>query len=230
MATIKQIKKRNGSIATFDQNKITEAIWKAAQSVGGTNKELAENIAIQVVTVLEVFFKDPANVPTVEQIQDLVEKILIEKGHAKTAKAYILYRHKRQEVREKTIGFTKKSAEILPPPIQIAEKASISKNAQLTELTQAIKEAETHLATLKKLQEVWLRNDTTPKAEGEKTQDRNIDKPEEEKKKSAVLVSLPPIKAFKAADANTQLSFTFEKKNKKNSEEVLLPPIAVPSA
>jgi len=90
--TIQKIKKRDGQTAEFDQSKITEAIWNAAKSVGGTDKEMANRISNQVTAVLEVFFKDKEHFPTVEQIQDLVEKILIEGGHAKTAKAYILYR------------------------------------------------------------------------------------------------------------------------------------------
>jgi len=100
MSPIMKIKKRNGELASFDQEKIAEAIWKAAQSVGGSNKELSNQIANQVAAVLEVFFKDESNVPNVEQIQDLVEKILIEGGHAKTAKAYILYRAKHEDVRD----------------------------------------------------------------------------------------------------------------------------------
>jgi ribonucleoside-diphosphate reductase alpha chain len=99
MSPIKKIKKRNGSVADFNQGKVTEAIWKAVQSVGGTNKELADQISNQVTAVLEVFFKDENNIPSVEQIQDLVEKILIEGGHAKTAKAYILYREAHKNIR-----------------------------------------------------------------------------------------------------------------------------------
>jgi ribonucleoside-diphosphate reductase alpha chain len=95
-----KIKKRDGRIVRFDQSKITEAVWKAAQSVGGRDHELAEKISEQVVSVLNVFFKDENAIPSVEQIQDLVEKILMEKGHAKTAKAYILYRQKHKELRE----------------------------------------------------------------------------------------------------------------------------------
>lgn len=101
MSPIKQIKKRDGRIVPFDRDKIENAIWKAAESVGGTDRELSKKIANQVETVLEVFFKDKNDVPTVEQIQDLVEKILIENGHAKTAKAYILYRQKQREIRDK---------------------------------------------------------------------------------------------------------------------------------
>ncbi|MFC1749820.1 adenosylcobalamin-dependent ribonucleoside-diphosphate reductase [Pseudomonadota bacterium] len=100
MPTIARIKKRDSRIVKFDQDKITEAIWNAAKSVGGKDRSLAKKISNQVVTVLEVFFKEKDDVPTVEQIQDLVEKILIENGHAKTAKAYILYRQKQSEIRE----------------------------------------------------------------------------------------------------------------------------------
>lgn len=103
--TIQKILKRDGQVLTFDQSKITEAIWKAAQSVGGTDKDLAQKISNQVCAVLEVFFKGEDQIPTVEQIQDLVEKILIEGGHAKTAKAYILYRaeHKNKRTAQEQI-------------------------------------------------------------------------------------------------------------------------------
>lgn len=94
MSSIKQVIKRDKRIVPFDQNKITEAIWRAAQSVGGKDKELAKKISNQVTAVLEIFFKSETKIPTVDQIHDLVEKILIEDGHAKTAKAYILYREK----------------------------------------------------------------------------------------------------------------------------------------
>lgn len=96
---VEKIRKRDGSIVPFDQTKITDAIFKSARSMGGENMALAKKIADQVVTVLEVFFKDD-RVPTVENVQDLVEKILIENGHAKTAKAYILYREQRAKSRE----------------------------------------------------------------------------------------------------------------------------------
>ncbi|PIZ75318.1 ribonucleoside-diphosphate reductase, adenosylcobalamin-dependent [Candidatus Peregrinibacteria bacterium CG_4_10_14_0_2_um_filter_38_24] len=101
MSPIKKIKKRNGDVVEFDQAKITEAIWKAANSVGGGNTDVSAQISNQVTAVLEVFFKDESNIPTVEQIQDLVEKILIEGGHAKTAKAYILYREQHKNIRYK---------------------------------------------------------------------------------------------------------------------------------
>ena len=95
---IKQIRKRDGRIVDFDKNKITEAIWKAAQSVGGKDRKLAEKIADDVVSFLEKQINEN-EIPTVEQVQDCVEKILIEGGYAKTAKSYILYRQKRAEIR-----------------------------------------------------------------------------------------------------------------------------------
>lgn len=98
--SLKYIKKRNGKIVKFKQDKITEAIFKAAQAVGGRNKELAASLAEQVVNYIEK--NRNKNIPTVENIQDAVEKILIENGHAKTAKAFVLYREQHKNIRETT--------------------------------------------------------------------------------------------------------------------------------
>ena len=84
---IRQIKKRDGRIESFDQEKIKNAIWKAAKAVGGTNEAIAEDLSDQVVEMVSARFTDA--VPEVEDIQDAVEKVLIENGHARTAKAYI---------------------------------------------------------------------------------------------------------------------------------------------
>ncbi|MCX6814444.1 MAG: ribonucleoside triphosphate reductase [Candidatus Aenigmarchaeota archaeon] len=91
--------KRDGAVIKFDKSRIIDAIWKAAESVGGTDKEIAEQLADKVVEALEGRFNDKSP-PQVEQIQDIVEKILIENGHAKTAKAYILYREQHAKIRE----------------------------------------------------------------------------------------------------------------------------------
>jgi len=96
--SISKIKKRDGRIVEFDKNKISNAIWKAAQSVGGENRGEIERLIENVVQLLEEHFQD--KIPNVEDVQDLVEKVLIESGHAKTAKAYILYRQKRAEIRK----------------------------------------------------------------------------------------------------------------------------------
>ncbi len=97
---IVQVRKRDGRIAPFDQNKITNAIFKAAQSVGGEDIATAQRLSDLVIQKLEIDF--PAQTPEIENIQDVVEKVLIETGHAKTAKAYILYRNERAHVRTKT--------------------------------------------------------------------------------------------------------------------------------
>ncbi len=97
---IKKVMKRDGSIVAFDQDKVTIAIYKAAASVGGHNRELSEKLSDEVVEVLNQCF-EPPDVPTVEEVQDMAEKVLIENGHAKTAKAYILYRDSRKRERER---------------------------------------------------------------------------------------------------------------------------------
>jgi len=106
---LKQVKKRSGRTVPFDQSKIADAIFKAAQAVGGADRELAEELADVVVLFLEKQH-GPDGIPTIEEIQDMVEKVLIETGHAKTAKAYILYRERRSRIRE-TMKVRKKLVE-----------------------------------------------------------------------------------------------------------------------
>ncbi|MFA5102894.1 MAG: anaerobic ribonucleoside-triphosphate reductase, partial [Candidatus Thermoplasmatota archaeon] len=96
---IRKIKKRDGKIVDFNPVKISEAIWKAAQAVGGKDYKKAAELTDKVITILEKELKR-GEIPTVEHVQDVVEKILIEDGHAKTAKAYILYRKQHQDMRE----------------------------------------------------------------------------------------------------------------------------------
>ncbi|HOW38013.1 MAG TPA: ATP cone domain-containing protein, partial [Bacillota bacterium] len=94
----KQIIKRDQTIVPFRKEKIVLAIFKAASSVGGTDFSLSETLAEEVVRMADQKF--PNGIAEVEGIQDIVEKVLIENGHAKTAKAYILYREKRRASRE----------------------------------------------------------------------------------------------------------------------------------
>lgn len=96
---IKFIRKRDGRLEPFDPKKIEGAIFSAAKSVGGENTEKAREITRQTISFLEVLYKGD-RVPTVENVQDLVEKILIENGHAKTAKAYIIYRDQHSKLRQ----------------------------------------------------------------------------------------------------------------------------------
>ncbi|GAB4270506.1 MAG: hypothetical protein Kow0029_07320 [Candidatus Rifleibacteriota bacterium] len=98
-AEITKIVKRNGQIVPFDKEKIVNAIFKAAVSVGGEDRRLAEILADKVVHHLEITRNPPA-LPSVEEVQDLIEKELIESGHAKTAKEFILYRYIHNKLRE----------------------------------------------------------------------------------------------------------------------------------
>lgn len=93
-----QILKRDRIAVPFKQEKIVLAIFKAACSVGGDDFEIAEKLGDEVVRIAEARYPD--GIADVEGIQDIVEKVLIEAGHAKTAKAYILYREKRRSARE----------------------------------------------------------------------------------------------------------------------------------
>ncbi|HOL21283.1 MAG TPA: ATP cone domain-containing protein, partial [bacterium] len=95
---IEYVRKRDGSIVPFNKQKIADAIFKAAQSVGGQDRYLAEDLAEVVWLYLEKEYK--GDIPSVEEIQDIVERVLIKTGHAKTAKAYILYRQKRARARQ----------------------------------------------------------------------------------------------------------------------------------
>lgn len=95
---IKQVYKRDGTIQNFDVNKIATAIFSAAKACGGNDSETARNLALEVEKILNEKFDE--KIPTVEEIQDTVEKVLIENRHSQVAKAFILYREKRMESRE----------------------------------------------------------------------------------------------------------------------------------
>ncbi len=97
--SIERIQKRDGRIANFEPNKITDVIFKAAVAVGGSDRKLSEDLSKKVIKLLEETFPN-GEIPCVEDVQDAVEKILIKNGHAKTAKAYILYRDRRARVRD----------------------------------------------------------------------------------------------------------------------------------
>ncbi|MDD3024122.1 MAG: ribonucleoside triphosphate reductase [Syntrophomonadaceae bacterium] len=95
---INKIKKRDGRIVPFEKEKITTAIWKAAQAVGGKEFQTALDLTDKVVEIAQ--YIDDEEVATVESIQDLVERVLVKNGHYKTAKAYILYRKQHDDLRE----------------------------------------------------------------------------------------------------------------------------------
>jgi uridine kinase len=83
---------RDGRAVPFDKEKITSAIYRAAVACGGRDREEAERVTADVLSMLAAR-REPRTFPTVEEVQDVVEKALIERGHARTAKAYIVYRY-----------------------------------------------------------------------------------------------------------------------------------------
>ena len=95
---ITRIVKRDGSTVAFDQERIANAIWQAAVAVGGKDRQRSEWLSDRVVEALVRTYGAGAT-PSVEEIQDIVEEVLILNGHARTAKAYILYRQERARFR-----------------------------------------------------------------------------------------------------------------------------------
>ena len=95
---IAQIRKRDGRVVPFDQEKITNAIYKAIAATGGRDPTLAESLSKRVVEILDEKY-GAEMIPAVEDVQDVVERALVENGQARVAKAYIIYRQKRAEIR-----------------------------------------------------------------------------------------------------------------------------------
>ena len=96
---IRKIKKRNGEIADFDQEKIRNAVFKAITATGQGDGVISKKVSDKVVEVLNRRFRNE-EIPTVEQVQDIVEEILILEGLVDTARSYILYREQRRRIRE----------------------------------------------------------------------------------------------------------------------------------
>ncbi|HET6201809.1 MAG TPA: ATP cone domain-containing protein [Planctomycetota bacterium] len=98
MSAPKRVRKRDGREVPFDARKIGEAIFKAIRATGGEDRRLATELS--EVVVLALSRRPVATSPHIEEIQDLVERVLMETGHGAVAKAYILYRDKRAQVRD----------------------------------------------------------------------------------------------------------------------------------
>jgi len=94
------VKKRDERLVDFDENRIMEAIWSAAKSVGGNDKSIAQDLTQIVCKILKEKFSAADKPLVVETVQDIIEQVLIENGHSRTAKSYILYRQNRTQVRE----------------------------------------------------------------------------------------------------------------------------------
>jgi len=96
---ITKVLKRDGTIVDFDQERITQAIYKAITATGQGDGKLSKKLSDRVVEILNRRFKKD-EIPTVEQIQDIIEEVLILENLVETAKAYILYREQRRRIRE----------------------------------------------------------------------------------------------------------------------------------
>ena len=113
MSKNQKVIKRSGTIVPFKKIRIMNAIYRAAISVGGRDKERAEFLAEKVIEILEKQF-DENHPPHIEEIQDIVEKVLIENGHTKVAKEYILYRDERNKKRKEDARIASKPDENIP--------------------------------------------------------------------------------------------------------------------
>lgn len=108
-----QVVKRDGAIVPFNRDRITNAIYRAAVAVGGRDRETAEKLTDQVMDILKR--NCGVSIPTVEEIQDIVESVLIKNGHVRTAKAYILYRQERAIRRQRrSEGKSQRDPENIP--------------------------------------------------------------------------------------------------------------------
>ena len=96
--SIASIKKRDGREVPFQKEKIATAIFKATKAVNKPSREIAAQATEEVLSYLNIFFND-GGTPTVEQVQDLVEKVLIEQEYPEIAKSYILYREQHSKLR-----------------------------------------------------------------------------------------------------------------------------------
>jgi ribonucleoside-triphosphate reductase len=129
------IRKRDGREVLFDETKITDAIFKSARAVGGEDRTLAMELTLDVLKYLKKKYN--GNVFGVEDVQDAVEKVLIEEGHARTAKAYILYRAKRTNIRESRSDLMDAVEEILEETSKENANVSNSPSAKMLQIASA---------------------------------------------------------------------------------------------
>src|SRR3989338_4886140 len=125
-----KVKKRSGKEADFDQSKISNAIRKAFESVKEPHEPVLQKLSGKVVAIINERFKKDA--PSVEQIQDIVEEVLINENFTKVAKSYILYRQKRSELREikKQIMGKHIDTKISPNALKVLRERYLLKNPE----------------------------------------------------------------------------------------------------
>ncbi|WP_347488315.1 anaerobic ribonucleoside-triphosphate reductase [Desulfoscipio sp. XC116] len=132
---LKVIRKRDGREVLFDDTKITDAIFKAARAVGGEDRQTAMELTIEVLKVLRKKYN--GTIFGVEEVQDMVEKVLIEAGHARTAKAYILHRDRRTRIRDAKSDLMDVVEEILEETSRENANISNSPSAKMLQIASA---------------------------------------------------------------------------------------------
>ncbi|MFH1308847.1 MAG: ribonucleoside triphosphate reductase [Patescibacteria group bacterium] len=124
-----KIKKRDGNVVDFDQEKITDAVFKALTVSGKGGRGIAKKISDRVIVLLNKRFKKN-HIPSVEEIQDLVEEVLILEDRTETAKAYIVYREQRRKIREMESA-TKESVDMISNYIEEIDW-QVNENSNMT--------------------------------------------------------------------------------------------------
>ncbi len=130
-----KIRKRDGREVSFDETKITDAIFRSAKAVGGEDRQTAMELTLEVLKMLKKQYN--GNIFGVEEVQDMVEKVLIESGHARTAKAYILYRHQRTRLRDSKSDLMDAVEEILEETNRENANVSNSPSAKMLQIASA---------------------------------------------------------------------------------------------
>ena len=113
MSKIENIIKRSGAIVPFNSSRIQNAIYRAAVSVGGRDKDMSKSLADKVVEFVKLSCQD-GHIPTIEEVQDIVEKTLIKNGHSKVAKNFIIYREDSNRRRREKSKQASKPSEFIP--------------------------------------------------------------------------------------------------------------------
>ncbi|MBU3922935.1 ribonucleoside triphosphate reductase, partial [Patescibacteria group bacterium] len=124
-----KIKKRDGNVVDFNQEKITDAVFKALTVSGKGGRGIAKKISDRVIVLLNKRFKKN-HIPSVEEIQDLVEEVLILEDRTETAKAYIVYREQRRKIREMESA-TKESVDMISNYIEEIDW-QVNENSNMT--------------------------------------------------------------------------------------------------
>ncbi|MDO8663298.1 MAG: ribonucleoside triphosphate reductase [Candidatus Wildermuthbacteria bacterium] len=146
---ITKVQKRDGTIADFDQDRITSAIHKAITATNQGNGDKSKKLSNKVVQFLNRRFKTD-EIPQVEQIQDIVEEVLILEGLVETARAYILYREQRRKIRE-AVGMIDESVEMIDDYVQELDW-QVKENANMAYSLQGLN----HYVTSAIAKKYWL--------------------------------------------------------------------------